>query len=86
MHQEFSAKLLLLVDRGYQAAAIALVHQFCPQLDKDLLGYEYRLDYIEVIQLEDRQTLRRYLQEQEAEFVIQSEIARRNLPNLVHDA
>ena len=29
MHKEFSVKLLLLVDRGQQAAAIALVPQFC---------------------------------------------------------
>ena len=29
MQKEFSVKLLLLVDRGQQAAAIALVHQFC---------------------------------------------------------
>ena len=76
MHREFAARLLQLFDRRHQAAAIGLVHQFCPQFDKQLLGYEFRLDYIEAIQLDDRQALCRYLQEQEDEYLIQLEETR----------
>ena len=73
MHAEFSEKLLHLVDRGQQAAALALVHEFCPQFDKQLLGYEFRLDYFNAIQLDDRLTLSRYLQEHKEELDIKLE-------------
>ena len=86
MHEEFTAKLLQLVDRGSQASAIAMVHQFCPQFDRELLGYEFRLDYIEAIQMDDRETLSRYLREQLEEYNEKLEIAMQDSQSLIQDA
>ena len=50
------------------------------------MGYKFRLDYINAIQLDDRFTLARYLQEQEAEFVLKLEQKMPNSESLIPQA
>ena len=68
MHEQFSARLLQLVDRNNLASALALVDAYCPAFDRQHLGYEFRLDYLEVLLHNDRHTLARYLQEHKEEL------------------
>ena len=57
MHREFAQKLLQMIDRQYTAAALALINTYCLKVLKGFVCYEFKLDYINAIQLNDRKTL-----------------------------
>ena len=50
-----------MVQSGQDATAAALVDAYCPRSLRELVNYEFRQDYLDVIDSKDLESLSRYL-------------------------